>query len=115
MPNKWTINNFEGGSEGSDLIGCYITKTSTGYDLFDPKGKKLVSTRDKIPPFDFPQFKYKDHDWTISVALAGNSATGSWENKHSRLQGEEGSWSAGATEGDKTHKHEGARKKSAGK
>ena len=111
MPTKWTINGYEGGSKGSDLIGCYITQIPTGYDLFDPKGKKLVSTKDKIPPFEFPRFKYKDLDWTISVDLIGNSASGSWENKKSRLQGEEGSWSAGASEGGKTHKN--ARKKSA--
>ena len=111
MASRWTINSSDGGSKGSDLIGCVIVKIPTGYQIFDSKGKLLASTTDKIPPFEFPTFKYKDLEWTISVELAANSATGSWENKKPRITGEEGSWSAGATEDPKSHVNARAAKK----
>ena len=109
MPqNKWTINNADGGSTGSDLKGCHIQQTDTGYDFTKPNNQVLESTTSTTPPFTFPEFDFKDLKWTITVSSLSNPATGGWSNKHPSIQGEEGTWSAGATADDDAEEGEDA-------
>jgi len=98
MPkSKWTINNAGGGPDGSDLVGCHIKETDTGYDFTEPDNSVLASTTSTTPPFTFPDFDYEDWTWTITVStLAASGVTGGWENNNNQITAEEGTWSTGA-------------------
>ena len=98
MPRSiWTINNAGGDPDGSDLIGCHIKETSTGYDFTSPNGTKLASTTSATPPFTFPNFPYEGWTWTIEVTtLAASGVSGGWSNNNPTITGEEGTWSTGA-------------------
>ena len=98
MPqNKWTINNASGGGTSSDLIGCHIKQTATGYDFTSPSNRVLASTTSSSLPFTFPEFDFKDWTWTVTVSSLSNPASGSWENNDPSITEEEGTWSAEAT------------------
>ena len=97
MPqNTWTINNAGGGRDASDLVGCHIQRTSTGYDFTSPSNQILASTTDTTLPFSFNDFGYDGWEWTVTVDTLTSGASGSWENNNPDITGEEGTWSAGA-------------------
>jgi hypothetical protein len=97
MPkSKWTINNASGGNTSSDLIGCHIKQTDTGYDFTSPNNAVLASTTSTTPPFSFTGFDFEDWTWTVSVTSLSNPAGGGWSNTDPTITGEEGTWSAGA-------------------
>ena len=93
---NWTINNASGGSDSSDLIGCHIKETDTGFDFTEPDGTVLASSNSTTPPFTFPTFDYEDWTWTISVSsVASSGINGGWSNNNPGIQGEEGTYSTG--------------------
>lgn len=98
MPqNKWTINNTGGGSNRSDLVGCHIKQTASGYDFTEPNNTVLASTTSTTPPFSFPSFSYDSWTWTITVSsVASSGVTGGWSNNNPGIEGEEGTYSTGA-------------------
>lgn len=101
MPqSRWTISSASGGNDANDLVGCHIVETGTGYDFTSPSNTVLASTTDTTLPFSFSGFSYDDLTWTVTVNSLGNPASGSWSNSNPRPTEEEGTWSAGATEGE---------------
>jgi len=101
MPqNKWTINSAGGGTNSSDLIGCHIKQTATGYDFTAPNNTVVASTTSTTPPFSFTDFDYEDWTWTVSVTSLSSTASGGWTNNDPSIMGEEGTWSAGASADD---------------
>ncbi len=109
MPRStWTINNAQGGNSSSDLIGCHIKQTDTGYDFTAPDNTLLASTTSTAPPFSFTNFPYDTLTWTILVASLSNPASGGWSNNNPDIKGEEGTWSAGATADDDVDEDEDA-------
>jgi hypothetical protein len=98
MPKKnWKIDFADGGNSASDLVGCRIRQTDNGYDFTNKNRELLASTHDAGLPFSFVDFPYDNHTWTVTVLSLDNPATGGWKNNVKGTQGEEGSWSAGAT------------------
>ena len=88
MPTPiWTISNNDvsGGSNGSLLVGCHITKNAAGtaYEFTQPNINNVLST-DGPPlptvPFTFPSFTYQGFTWTITVNSLGLNADvdGTW-------------------------------------
>jgi len=109
MPqNKWTINSTGGGGNGSDLSGCHIKQTSTGYDFEQQNNTVLASTTTTTLPFSFPSFGLDGWTWVVSVTSLSNPASGGWSNNNPNSTGEIGTWSAGATADDEPVKSEGA-------
>jgi len=97
MPqNKWTINSTGGGNSRTDLIGCHIKQTATGYDFTEQDNTVLASTTSTSPPFSFPSFSFAGWTWTISVSTLSDPATGGWSNNDPSITEEEGTWSAGS-------------------
>jgi hypothetical protein len=97
MPQSiWTISSFGGGNSGSELIGCHIKETDTGYDFTQPNNNQLASVMGKGLPFTFPEFRFGKWNWTITVDSLSNPATGDWKNNAPNIKEEEGTWSAGA-------------------
>jgi hypothetical protein len=119
MPKtKWTISSASGGNDRSDLVGCQIKRTDTGYDFRTSNKTVLSSTTDTTLPFTFPRFDYDDWKWDITVTSLGSPASGSWSNNNPSIMGEEGTWSAGAgddTTVKKSRKQTKARARTAGK
>jgi hypothetical protein len=98
MPqNKWTINSAGGGGTSSDLIGCHIKQTATGYDFTSPNNTVLASTTSTTLPFSFTNVALDVWTWIITVSSLSNPASGSWTNNDPSITEEEGTWSAGAT------------------
>ena len=98
-PGKWTIRSTQGGSSGSDLVGCHIVQTAVGYDLTKPDGALLASSSVPSLPFSFGPFDYDEiNGWIVTVDSLTHPVGGSWSNPVSGIQGEDGTWSAGATE-----------------
>jgi hypothetical protein len=109
MPQKkWTINSAGGGNNSSDLIGCHIVETSTGYDFEQPNNTVLASTTLTTLPFSFPSFSLDGWTWIVTVSSLSNPANGSWSNNNANVTGEIGTWSAGATADEDPGKSEGA-------
>jgi hypothetical protein len=94
MARKWRITSADGGYTSSDLVGCRIKETATGYDFTKRNNDLLASTTSTTLPFSFTDFPYDGRTWTVTVRSLGDPATGSWENGKKE---EEGSWAAGAT------------------
>ena len=98
-PGKWTIRSTKGGSSGSDLVGCHIVETADGYEFTSPDGTHLASSTQPSLPFSFGPFDFAEiNGWTVTVDSLTRPVGGSWSNPQSGIQGEEGTWSAGATE-----------------
>jgi hypothetical protein len=94
---KWTINSAGGGNADSDLIGCHIEETDTGYDLTAKHNTVLSSTTSSTLPFTFANFSYEGWIWNVSVFSLSHTASGGWTNNDPDIKGEEGTWSAGAS------------------
>lgn len=102
MPKQtWTINSAAGGNDSSDLIGCVLKETDTGFE-FKNGNDVLASTTDTSVPFTFSSFSLDNHNWTVSVdSITGgpsnNQASGTWSNDDPTIEGaEDGTWVAQA-------------------
>jgi hypothetical protein len=112
MPRQtWVINSTTGGNDNTDLIGCVLKQTDTGFE-FKSGDNLLASTNNTTVPFTFSSFPFDGHNWTISVdSITGgpsnNQASGTWTNDDPTIQGaEDGTWvgqaggGAGEDDGD---------------
>src|SRR5258706_1826482 len=111
MANVWTItaNDMKGGSLGSELTGCHVTKNeeSNAYEFTQPDIKQVLGTTagNALPAgsFAFPEFSYRGATWMIAVFLLDTKQiTGTWGGSPQKeLTDEEtGTWTAQAGSGE---------------
>ena len=103
MPRQtWTINSVSGGNDTSDLIGCKLKQTDTGFKFKDANNDTLVTSTQTSLPLTFDSFPFEGYEWTITVdsitsGPSNNQASGSWSNNDPTVQGDEdGTWVAQA-------------------
>lgn len=104
MAKEWKIVKVEGGSRGSDLVGCRLIQTEFGFEFEKPDKSKLSSEGGLMPtlPFSFPEFEYDGHHWTITVdstetGKKDEEAIGKWKSKTiAPPDDEDGTWVAQA-------------------
>ncbi|MGH9971103.1 MAG: hypothetical protein ACREBG_25370, partial [Pyrinomonadaceae bacterium] len=97
----WILNSESGGATGSELNGCQIIQTMSGYKLTDSTATTTLSSSTTNPPV-FSEFEFQGNKWTVSVSaplVQGTSTSGIWNNdaKPTSPTGDEnGSWTAQA-------------------
>lgn len=95
MPNQWNISGATGGSNGTHLNGCHITvvtdASGTHYQFTKPNINEILATTPGLslptPPFNFPQFRYKEVDWVVMVQTLGANGGGTWSTPSRKRTG----------------------------
>lgn len=104
---KWKVFETKGGSHGKDLDGCLIEETDNGFVFKDKENQTLAGTGRQKPtlPFEFTEFDFEGHHWTISVSAlelgkGGKDAAGEWKTHIIPSGEEDGTWTAQAGGGN---------------